>query len=875
MSAPPEVVVESLEIEYSDIYENSDKSKDHEYNGEQVRKIGERNTTFNTLSTAISGPITLLDGQEIGVVKQGTTYSNYILYHIENEIAANPTFAFVLIAILFIFCYLVLGIIWYLIGKSESENFNNDDDNVVFGTTNLNDALYFSLQMLVAAGYDDSIPSGNGLRSVSFLMILTGLVVFAILVGFITDSVTTYMDSLKVGSTDVELENHTIILGWNEATARSLVQISFLRRQYQQACEKANPLLRYFPFLIMFWRPIKPSSSLAANDIVILCNSKSKEEMHTIIENSFSERGISQKRTCLGKNVVCRVGDPTDINDLLRIGLHKASAILVQVTENDKQEEEHSLGVVKNGITLRSAMAIRNAILSNIQNDQINTDLRIILQLSKPSTFVDAITMNHKSTNRDIIIPLEMSMFLNIWLFKCAIKPRLVQCLMDILNFEGMSLRRRKTENLRSGLHQKLGNCIGQTFEELQMEFVQAVLLGVVRPKRDTKKAMEDDDLGLLCDPKTVLQHGDLLIFLDETSSPVTTLEGVEEVLNDKKEAKEILKSFEASKVPLVPRLKTILICGWQSAWGIDSRRLKKRILETAQSCTKGSIFIFVNFVASERFNDLMQEINFPKSAKSLSEILAENNVAKGRAFQPTDKNPLEDYNSQIYEIESTGVYIQHIEGDAASRPLMERMLDAHQNMVDTAIIMGSQALDGNPTQLMNIPPHSQDTRVLCVVLLLRKLCMERAAYIHVVAENQEDVTAKLALPPRGTGVKPDFVNCQAIYARTIVQSLAYPLIQGAIKELFEESNNSCNLEKYEACNFVPLGRKLRFGVVQQLVLHQTTYPDMRFSCIGHILNNEEVILMPPDETIIEYTNDDFLIVFCRPIDRLSSPREN
>ena len=60
--------------------------------------------------------------------------------------------------------------------------------------------------MLTAAGYDDSIPSGNGLRSVSFLMIATGLVVFAILVGFITDAVTTYMDSLKVGSTDVELE---------------------------------------------------------------------------------------------------------------------------------------------------------------------------------------------------------------------------------------------------------------------------------------------------------------------------------------------------------------------------------------------------------------------------------------------------------------------------------------------------------------------------------------------------------------------------------------------------------------------------------------------------------------------------------------------
>jgi len=34
----------------------------------------------------------------------------------------------------------------------------------------------------------------------------------------------------------------------------------------------------------------------------------------------MSERGIDPDRTRIGQNVICRVGDPTNTNDLIRVG---------------------------------------------------------------------------------------------------------------------------------------------------------------------------------------------------------------------------------------------------------------------------------------------------------------------------------------------------------------------------------------------------------------------------------------------------------------------------------------------------------------------------------------------------------------------------
>ena len=502
------------------------------------------------------------------------TYSEWIYYHIENQIASNANFSFVLIAFLFGFFFVSFAFVWYGLGMRKSGNWNNNDDDDggdrVFGTKNLRDAFYFSLQMLSAGGYDDSMPEEFLFRAVFFLMILTGLVVFAILVGFITDSVTGYMDALKDGTTKVLEENHTVILGWNEATARCVVQMSFLRRQYQMLNESQYPFLKLSNLLLPFMKPFleRPSTSVAAHNIVILCNNKTKDEVHTLLQYTLDERGISNKRTRIGSNIVCRYGDPTDVNDLLRVGVHRAAAVLVQVTDDDVVEEDNSEGCIQNGATLRVALALRNTLFANPYKGKMNSDLRVVLQMSKPSPYVDAVCFRGDA-GQEVFLPMDLSLFLNTLLFRSASQPGLARVLMMIFDFEGISIRRRKAMNLRGGPQNEYGYCIGKAFGELHMQYDTAIFIGLVRPNISTFKQQKEMGLGLACDPNTIIQKDDLLLFLAPKSTPVKYPDTEQQFSKYKEDAMKKIKSFARPEFVSSKSWKNIMICGWRAVWKV------------------------------------------------------------------------------------------------------------------------------------------------------------------------------------------------------------------------------------------------------------------------------------------------------------------
>ena len=75
----------------------------------------------------------------------------------------------------------------------------------------------------------------------------------------------------------------------------------------------------------------RPSTSIANHDIVIMCNTKTKAEMQAMIELMLLERDIDPTRTKIGQNIICRIGDPKNTTDLIRVGAHNASSILIQV----------------------------------------------------------------------------------------------------------------------------------------------------------------------------------------------------------------------------------------------------------------------------------------------------------------------------------------------------------------------------------------------------------------------------------------------------------------------------------------------------------------------------------------------------------------
>jgi len=98
------------------------------------------------------------------------------------------------------------------------------------------------------------------------------------------------MEALNRGSSKVVLQNHTLILGWNEATTRTLCQIAFLRRVFMAQNETLPR--RLLPFL-----RVKPSTPVACNPVVVMNDTMPKAKMEAMTKHSFAVLGIKPKRT--------------------------------------------------------------------------------------------------------------------------------------------------------------------------------------------------------------------------------------------------------------------------------------------------------------------------------------------------------------------------------------------------------------------------------------------------------------------------------------------------------------------------------------------------------------------------------------------------
>ena len=775
----------------------------------------------------------------------GVSMGDIISYNVENNIAANAWYPLILLALASIVAMIVFAFIW-LFQVSES------GDEELFGQ-DIPDAFYFALQMIATGGYNDAIPDKVGLRWMYMVIIIFGFVIFATFVGFITDAFASFMSSLASGTTKVAASDHTLILGWNEATLRAVVQTSFLRRQYQMLNESRWTVLYYFSFLVPVFGALglleRPSTSLAVADIVIMDDSITKEEMHIRLEQTLAERGINPARTKLGKNIICRVGDPTNVNDLIRVGAHRASAILVMMTVKDTEEEDESDGKIFNGATLRTCLALRNVLFTNKYSEahDINPDLRIVMQMLHPSEYVDAALFKHPN-GQNVVIPMDLSVFLNSLMFKCAAQPGLSEVILSILNFEGSAIRRRKAKNLRSGPNNAYGDCIGKTFKDMRTQFSKAVFIGIVRPGMPVDK-MKKLGFGLCPDPMTIIEPDDLLIFIGPKSSPVHSFEMKGTFAGYVAEAEKIAEAnpdIEANRIEFgltnSKILANTLVCGWRPVWLERPERLFARISEIVSQRKSGSMITFLNAVDEPEFARIVTSMGM---------------------------KPLADtqWGAKQYEMKKEGIIVRHVCGDAADAAVMRPII--LNDTVHTAIVMGTQAS-------VRLAGHHRDTRVLNIMLLLRKLWGIKAEGIpmHVVSENDQDMTARLALAPKRSGkvrTEPDFVNSQAISARALVQALAFPIIQPAIKDLFVESDDSANINVINCSEYVPLGQKMKYGVIRASVLRAK---GERSICIGVMWGSGRISVLPPHDEVMTLGKNDRLVVLRRLLLPTMTPDE-
>ena len=773
------------------------------------------------------------------------TVLEHITYGLENRIAANPNYPFILLIVNSAVVIGAAGVGWHLLAARVS-------DAEVFGFDSWWDGIYLAANVVMTGGPDTDTPADTYLRYIYAFLVLFGLIVFAIVVGFITAGIEAGLEAVGSGRTKVAESGHTLILGWNEATLRAVVQIAFLRRQYQRGNEwRTFGVLYYFPRLLPLFRVLMivdpPSTSVAASNIVIMTDQHDKQEMHDMLATVLAERGINPRRTKIGRDIICRVGSPTDVSDLLRVGAHRAAAILVMMSERDQIEEDESEGTIQNGATLRTTLALRNVIFTNpfaTRNGRAtpHPDLRIVLQMSHPSDYVDAANFTH-ADGRQVVFPVDLSKFSNSLMFKCAAQPGLSAILLDILDFEGVAIRRRKAKNVRSGPFNTLGACVGQTFGEMRKQFSAAAFIGIVRPGMEEEEALARG-FGLCPDMHIKIQREDLLIFVGPRPSPRCSMGMARAFAGYQEEAVKLMKAhpdIEANRakhgLTNSKRKRALLVCGWRPVWQQYPARLQARLKEITSQRLPGSSIVFVNKVPDEAFAKLMAAVGASKKGPGAYDFAG-------------------------------GVALKHVVGDAAQIDVLKPVIDG--NSIDGCVVLGTQAN-------FRLAGIFRDTRVLNVILLLRKLCSEKADAppMHVVGENTEDLTAKLALAPRRLGgarvvsgerrmeFEPDFVNNMAVNARALVQTLAYPHIESARSELFDDRETSSALINVDAREYVPLQVKMKFGVVRAIVLRAVGERSM---CLGVVWGSGAVNLLPKHDTVVRFTDDDRLVLLRRVV---------
>ena len=772
-------------------------------------------------------------------------------YALENRIAANPNYPFELVVVFTTVVLVVVGCLYhYLAARPSVAQFD------VFGSNSWADGIYLALSLVIAAGVDDSVPDKLGLRFLYVSLVIFGLVMFAAVVGFMTNKIDDFLVSIAEGYTKVAEDKHTLILGWNDATLRAVVQICFLRRQYQQTNERR--FLNMFPF-----RWIKrfkflletPSTSLAVSNVVLMTNQLSKAEMQGQLEQILAERGIDPRRSKLGRDIICRVGDPTNVNDLIRVGAHKASAILLMMSKIDQEEEEESDGTIQNGATTRVLLALRHVLFTNSYTSAtstgLNPDLRIVVQMSNPSEYVDAACFAHDNGS-PVVIPVDLTKFSNALMFNCAAQPGLSAILLDLLDFEGPAIRRRIAKNLRSGPHNSKGDCIGKTYGEMLRQFTTAIFIGIIRPGM-SEKDMRSQGFGLCPRMDIIIEPDDLLIFIGPRVNPVHSYETIglfEEYAGEAMEIHNMHPQIEAHRIENGPvnskKKRNLLVCGWRSVWEQYPQRLRSRLNEIIRQRLPGSIVIFVNAVTCEDFKKLMEKIEL----KPIGD----------------DQYCVDRVSSSTEALWWKGIIVKHVQGDAAEVETLRPVIMDHT--IDAAIVLGTQANH-------NLAGRHRDTRVMNIILMLRKLWNEKGEGkpMHIVGENTEDMTARLALAPPRRGqnrihngerfieYEPDFVNQMAVVARALVQTLAYPLIDSARSELFDDDPDSAQLATVHASEYVPLNTKLSYGVVRAAVLRARGEHSI---CLGVLWADGTVDMLKKQDEPVNFVEDDRLIVLRR-----------
>ncbi|KAK9146156.1 hypothetical protein Sjap_006059 [Stephania japonica] len=263
----------------------------------------------------------------------------------------------------------------------------------LFGVTDdgLADCLWLSWTYIADSGNHAS-SEGVGPRLVSLSISFGGMLIFAMMLGLVSDAISEKFDSLRKGRSEVVEENHTLILGWSDKLGSLLNQLAI-----------AN-------------------ESLGRGTVVVMAE-RDKEEMELdIAKMEFDFKGTS---------VICRSGSPLILADLKKVSVSKARAIVVLAEDgNADQSDARALR------TVLSLTGVKEGLRGHIVVELSDLDNEVLVKL----------------VGGDLVETVVAHDVIGRLMIQCARQPGLAQIWEDILGFENCEFYIKRWPQL-DGMH--------------------------------------------------------------------------------------------------------------------------------------------------------------------------------------------------------------------------------------------------------------------------------------------------------------------------------------------------------------------------------------------------------------------------------------
>lgn len=232
------------------------------------------------------------------------SFGEKLSYRLDNLMSLNP--AFKLFGLFGLTSVLVVigGVVYW------AATIGDEGSNLVHG--------FWAAWTFIADAGTQGGESTFVTRAIAMFITVGGMMIFALLLGLVSETLGGLMDNLKEGHSRVIEKNHTLVLGWNEKIFSVIEQVIEANRSERRA-------------------------------VLVVLSEMEKARMEEELRDKIDDFGTTV--------VVCRSGTTTQNVDLFKVGAPDARSIIV--LGDDADPEESDIRAVKTVLALSRGMDIR------------------------------------------------------------------------------------------------------------------------------------------------------------------------------------------------------------------------------------------------------------------------------------------------------------------------------------------------------------------------------------------------------------------------------------------------------------------------------------------------------------------------------------